>query len=79
MPEPGRTAPRHPRFITLQIVIATFTLFAVTINIIPLIIERGAVGLWLIALVLGPIWLLIGIAMLAGGVRGCTTLLSART
>lgn len=118
-----RQVTRHPRFITLQIAvaIATFTLFAVTINIIPLIIERGAdyslaaialglvgfgqvagrfgypslerhtstrartvilfacgaVGLWLLALVPGPIWLLIGIAMLGGGVRGCMTLLQA--
>ena len=118
-----RQVTRDPRFITLQIAvaIATFTLFAVTINIIPLIIERGAayslaaialglvgfgqvagrfgypslerhsstrsrtvtlfasgaVGLWLLALVPGPIWLLIGIAMLGGGVRGCMTLLQA--
>lgn len=118
-----RQVTRHPRFITLQIAvaIATFTLFAVTINIIPLIIERGAdyslaaialglvgfgqvagrfgypslerhtstrartvilfasgaAGLWLLALVPGPIWLLIGIAMLGGGVRGCMTLLQA--
>lgn len=118
-----RTVTRHPRFLILQtaVAIATFTLFAVTINIIPLIIERGAdyslaaialglvgfgqvagrfgypslerhtstrtrtvilfasgaVGLWLLALVPGPIWLLIGIAMLGGGVRGCMTLLQA--
>ncbi|WP_241897556.1 MFS transporter, partial [Brevibacterium epidermidis] len=118
-----RQVTRDPRFITLQIAvaIATFTLFAVTINIIPLIIERGAayslaaialglvgfgqvagrfgypslerhtstrartvilfasgaVGLWLLAFVSGPIWLLIGIAMLTGGVRGCMTLLQA--
>ncbi|WP_219921919.1 MFS transporter [Brevibacterium oceani] len=118
-----RTVTRHPRFITLQIAvaIATFTLFAVTINIIPLIIERGAgyslaalalglvgfgqvagrfgypnlerhtstrtrtvilfasgaVGLWLLAFIPGPVWLLIGIAMVTGGVRGCMTLLQA--
>ncbi|WP_413333289.1 MFS transporter [Brevibacterium sp. GP-SGM9] len=118
-----RTVTRDPRFVVLQIAVAasTFTLFAVTINIIPLIIERGAdysiaaialglvgfgqvtgrffypalerrssprsrtvilfaagaVGLWLLALVPGPIWLLIGIGMLAGGVRGCITLLQA--
>src|SRR5699024_8178183 len=103
------------------VAIATFTLFAVTINIIPLIIERGAgyglaavalglvgfgqvagrfgypslerhtstrlrtvilfaagaVGLWLLALVPGPTWLLIGIGMVAGAVRGCMTLLQA--
>lgn len=118
-----RTVTRDPRFVVLQIAVAasTFTLFAVTINIIPLIIERGAdysiaaialglvgfgqvtgrffypalerrssprsrtallfaagaVGLWLLALVPGPIWLLIGIGMVAGGVRGCITLLQA--
>lgn len=118
-----REVTRHPRFITLQIAvaIATFTLFAVTINIIPLIIERGAayslaavalglvgfgqvagrfgypwlerhttarartvilfasgaVGLWLLAFVPGPLWLLIGIAMITGGVRGCMTLFQA--
>ncbi|MDN6135011.1 MAG: MFS transporter [Brevibacterium sp.] len=118
-----RTVTRSTRFIVLQISVAlsTFTLFAVTINIIPLLMERGvgyrlaaialglvgfgqvagrffypalerhttsrartvllfasgAVGLWLLAFVPGPIWLLIGIGMLAGGVRGCITLLQA--
>ena len=118
-----RTVTRHPRFIILQVAvaIATFTLFAVTINIIPLLIERGtgyslaaialglvgfgqvvgrfgypslerhtstrtrtvvlfaagAVGLWLLAFVPGPVWALIGIAMLCGAVRGCLTLLQA--
>ncbi|WP_253719828.1 MFS transporter [Brevibacterium renqingii] len=118
-----RRVTRDPRFLILQaaVAVATFTLFAVTINIIPLIIERGAgyslaavalglvgfgqvagrfgypslerhtnartrtvvlfaagaAGLWLLAFVPRPIWLLIGIAMLAGGVRGCMTLLQA--
>ncbi|GAA1549483.1 MFS transporter [Brevibacterium picturae] len=118
-----RRVTRSTRFIVLQIAVAlsTFTLFAVTINIIPLLIERGAeyglaaialglvgfgqvtgrffypalerrsssrartvllfacgaIGLWLLAFVPGPIWLLIGIGMLAGGVRGCITLLQA--
>lgn len=118
-----RAITRSPRFIVLQIAVAlaTFTLFAVTINIIPVLIERGAgyslaaialglvgfgqvsgrfgypslerrtnarartvllfacgaVGLWLLALVPGPIWLLIGIAMVTGGVRGCMTLFQA--
>lgn len=118
-----RTITRSNRFILLQLAVAlsTFTLFAVTINIIPLLIERGAayglaaialglvgfgqvagrifypalerhttsrartvllfacgaIGLWLLAFVPGPIWLLIGFGMLAGGVRGCITLLQA--
>ncbi|MGC3020400.1 MULTISPECIES: MFS transporter [unclassified Brevibacterium] len=118
-----RTITRHPRFIILQIAvaIATFTLFALTINIIPVLIERGAgyslaaialglvgfgqvagrfgypslerhtsprartvllfaagaLGLWLLALVPSPIWMLIGIAMVTGGVRGCMTLFQA--
>lgn len=118
-----RTVTRSSRFIILQIAVAlsTFTLFAVTINIIPLLLERGAayglaaialgivgfgqvagrffypalerhttsrartmllfacgaIGLWLLAFVSGPIWLLIGIGMLTGGVRGCITLLQA--
>lgn len=37
----------------------------------------GATGLWLLAFVPGPLWLLIGIAMVCGGVRGCLTLLQA--
>nr|WP_245162089.1 MFS transporter [Brevibacterium marinum] len=118
-----RTVTRSTRFIVLQVAVAlsTFTLFAVTINIIPLLIERGvgyglaaialglvgfgqvagrffypalerrttsrartvllfacgAIGLWLLAFIPGPVWLLIGIGMLAGGVRGCITLLQA--
>lgn len=118
-----RSITRSPKFVLLQLAVAlaTFTLFAVTINIIPLIIERGAgyslaaialgtvgfgqvagrffypalerhttsrartillfacgaIGLWLLAFVSGPIWLLIGIGMLTGGVRGCITLLQA--
>lgn len=111
------------QFITLQITmaIATFTLFAVTINIIPMFLDRGmsystaalalgligagqvvgrigypqfarattarvrtvvifaagAAGLWALALVPGPFWLLVTIAVLAGAVRGCHTLLQA--
>ncbi len=118
-----RAITRTPRFILMQIAmsLATFTLFAVTINIIPLLIHRGsgfglaavalglvgfgqvagrlgylglekrtsargrmvllfacgAAGLWLLAFVPGPLWLLIGIAMVCGGVRGCLTLLQA--
>lgn len=118
-----RTVTRQPRFIVLQAVVAvaTFTLFAVTINIIPVLTERGAgyglaaialglvgfgqvagrfgyptierhtsarartvilfssgaLGLWLLALVPGPLWLIIAIAMLTGGVRGCMTLFQA--
>ncbi|RBP62547.1 MFS transporter [Brevibacterium sanguinis] len=118
-----RAVTRTPRFILLQIAmaLATFTLFAVTINIIPLLIHRGAgfgpaaialglvgfgqvagrvgylglakrtsprgrmivlfacgaTGLWLLAFVPGPLWLLVGIAMVCGGVRGCLTLLQA--
>lgn len=118
-----RTVTRAPRFILLQIAVAaaTFSLFAVTINIIPVLTERGAaygqaavalglvgfgqvagrfgypsierhtsartrtvilfasgaLGLWLIALVPGPLWLIIGIAMVTGGVRGCMTLFQA--
>ena len=118
-----RTVTRSRQFITLQITmaIATFTLFAVTINIIPMFLERGmsygtaalalgligagqvvgrvgypqfaratsartrtvvifaagAAGLWALALLPGPGWLLIAIAVLAGSVRGCHTLLQA--
>ncbi|GAA0034192.1 MFS transporter [Brevibacterium metallidurans] len=118
-----RTVTRAPRFILLQLAVAaaTFSLFAVTINIIPVLTERGAayglaafalglvgfgqvagrfgypsierhtsartrtvilfasgaLGLWLIALVPGPVWLIIGIAMVTGGVRGCMTLFQA--
>lgn len=118
-----RAVTRTPRFVLLQVVVslATFTLFAVTINVIPLLVHRGAtfglaalalgliglgqvsgrlgypgmerrttprqrtvllaaagaVGLWLLALVPGPLWTLVGIAMLCGAVRGCLTLLQA--
>lgn len=118
-----RAITRSPRFVLLQVVtsLATFTLFAVTINIIPLLVHRGAafslaalalgliglgqvsgrlgyatlesrttprqrtvilaasgaVGLWLLSVVPGPVWLLVSIAMLCGAVRGCLTLLQA--
>ncbi|WGW12090.1 MFS transporter [Saxibacter everestensis] len=118
-----RTITRSSRFIVLQIVMATtvLALFSVTINIIPLLIERGidyrmaalalgligagqvagrvvfsviphgdspktrtyvivigaAAGLWAIALIPGPGWLLIAAAVLTGSIRGCHTLLQA--
>lgn len=118
-----RQVTRTPKFIILQIAmaVATFTLFAVTINIIPLFLQRGmgyslaavalgligagqvvgrigypqfaratsartravtifaigAVSLLTLALVPGPSWLLIVVAVLAGAVRGCHTLLQA--
>ncbi|SMY12671.1 MFS transporter [Brevibacterium jeotgali] len=118
-----RAVTRSRQFITLQITMATatFTLFAVTINIIPMFLERGmsygtaawalgligagqvvgrlgypqfarvtsarartvvifaagAAGLWALALLPGPVWLLIVVAVLAGAVRGCHTLLQA--
>ncbi|WP_344216982.1 MFS transporter [Brevibacterium permense] len=118
-----RQVTRTPKFIILQIAMAmaTFTLFAVTINIIPLFLQRGmdyslaavalgligagqvvgrigypqfaratsartrtvtifaigAVSLLTLALVPGPAWLLIVVAVLAGAVRGCHTLLQA--
>ena len=118
-----RAVTRSRQFIILQITmaIATFTLFAVTINIIPMFMERGmsygtaalalgligagqvvgrvgypqfarvtsarartvvifaagAAGLWALALLPGPVWLLIAVAVLAGAVRGCHTLLQA--
>lgn len=118
-----RAVTRSRQFITLQVTmaIATFTLFAVTINIIPMFLERGmsygtaalalgligagqvvgrvgypqfarvtsarartvvifaagAAGLWALALLPGPVWLLIAVAVLAGAVRGCHTLLQA--
>lgn len=114
---------RSPQFIilTVSMTLATFTLFAVTINLIPLLLERGmsystaalalglvgagqvigrlgyaplarsttpqartllilgvgALGLWALALLPGPLWLLISVAVLAGGARGCHTLLQA--
>src|SRR5690625_2307129 len=118
-----RQVTRTPKFIILQIAmaVATFTLFAVTINIIPLFLQRGmgyslaavalgligagqvvgrigypqfarstsartrtvtifaigAMSLLTLALVPGPSWLLIVVAVLAGAVRGCHTLLQA--
>lgn len=118
-----RAVTRSRQFITLQVTmaVATFTLFAVTINIIPVFLERGmsyptaalalgligagqlvgrvgypqfsratsartrtvvifaagAAGLWALALLPGPAWLLIVVAVLAGAVRGCHTLLQA--
>lgn len=118
-----RSVTRSRQFITLQITmaIATFTLFAVTINIIPMFLERGmsystaalalgligagqvvgrvgypqfaratsarvrtvvilaagAAGLWALALLPGPVWLLVAVAVLVGAVRGCHTLLQA--
>lgn len=117
------TVTRTPRFIILQIVmaVATFTLLAVTINLIPLLMERdmtysmaaltlglvgtgqvlgrlgyapldrlttarhrtgiiltaGALALWALAVLPGPHWLLIIVAILAGSARGCHTLLQA--
>src|SRR5699024_372592 len=126
-PEVSRTEVRQvtrtARFITLQVVmaVATFTLFAVTINLIPLLLERGidystaalafgllgagqvigrlgypplasrtsprlrmtiilgagAAGLLALALLPGPAWLLIVVAIGAGAARGCHTLLQA--
>lgn len=118
-----RQVTRTPRFITLQVAmtVATFTLFAVTINLIPLLLERGmeystavlafglvgagqiigrlgyplltrrtspqlrmllilgagALGLWGVAVVPGPTWLLIALAVGTGAARGCHTLLQA--
>ncbi|MDN5806204.1 MAG: MFS transporter, partial [Brevibacterium sp.] len=58
-----RTITRSARFIVLQTVVAlaTFTLFAVTINIIPLLMERGA-EYGLAAIALG----LVGFGQVAG-------------
>lgn len=118
-----RGVTRTPRFIALQITMALATLafFAVTINLIPLLLERGmtyataalalglvgagqvigrlgyaaldrtttprgrtvailgagAAGLWALALLPGPAWLLITVAVLVGAARGCHTLLQA--
>ncbi|GAA4515767.1 MFS transporter [Brevibacterium yomogidense] len=118
-----RSVTRSRQFRTLQIAmaVATFTLFAVTINIIPMFLERGmsystaafalgligagqlvgrigytwlahgtttrtrttviftvgAAGLWALAVLPGPFWLLIAVAVLAGAARGCHTLLQA--
>lgn len=118
-----RQVTRSARFRILQITmaVATFTLFAVTINIIPMFLERGmsyemaalslglvgagqvinrigypqfarattprmrtvtvfiagAAALWVLALLPQPYCLLVAVAILAGGVRGCHTLLQA--
>lgn len=118
-----RQVTRTPRFITLQVAmtIATFTLFAVTISFIPLLLERGvayatatvafglvgagqaigrlgypalgrrvsppmlmatilglgALGLWALAVIPGPVGLLIALAVAIGAARGAHTLLQA--
>lgn len=118
-----RQVTRTRQFITLQaaMTVATFTLFAVTINLIPLLLERGidystaalafglvgagqvigrlgyppltrrttaqqrtlvilgagALGLWGLATVPEPTWLLIALAVGTGAARGCHTLLQA--
>lgn len=118
-----RKVTRTRQFITLQVAmtVATFTLFAVTINLIPLLLERGigystaalafglvgagqvigrlgypplarrttarqrtlvilgagALGLWGLAAVPGPTWLLIALVVGIGAARGCHTLLQA--
>ncbi|MDV8002395.1 MFS transporter [Rhodococcus sp. IEGM 1408] len=118
-----RRVTRTRQFITLQVVmtVATFTLFAVTINLIPLLLDRGiaystaalafglvgagqvvgrlgypalarrstpqqrtlvvlgagALGLWGLALLPGPTWLLVALAVGTGAARGCHTLLQA--
>lgn len=115
------TRSRQFRVLQVTMAVATFTLFAVTINIIPMFLERGmsystaafalgligagqlvgrtgyawlarhttartrttviftvgAAGLWVLALLPGPFWLLIAVAVLAGAARGCHTLLQA--
>lgn len=60
-----RAVTRSPRFVLLQVVVslATFTLFAVTINIIPLFVHRGA-SFGLAAVALG----LVGLGQVAGRV-----------
>lgn len=118
-----RTVTRTPRFLALQLAmtIATFTLFAVTINLIQLLLERGlayataalafgligagqaigrlgypqlgrvttpavrmavilgagAIGLWALAIVPGPVWALVALAVVVGAARGAHTLLQA--
>ena len=118
-----RTVTRSPRFLALQLAmtIATFTLFAVTINLIQLLLERGlayataalafglvgagqaigrlgypqlerittpavrmavilgagALGLWALAFVPGPVWVLVALAVAIGAARGAHTLLQA--
>lgn len=114
---------RSKRFITLTIVmtVVSFTVTAVTINVVPLMLERGmsyttaawtlglvgagqligrvgyaplvrvttpqsrlliilvvaTTSLWAMSLIPGPLWVLIIISVLAGGARGCHTLLQA--
>lgn len=118
-----RAVTRNRRFVLLQLAMAltTFTLYAVTFNLIPLLLSRGmtyagaaiafglvgagqvlgritysmlaksnsvkartvaiigagAMSLWGLALVPGPHWALVAVAVLAGAVRGCHTLLQA--
>ena len=118
-----RRVARSPRFLALQLAmtVATFTLFAVTINLIQLLLEHGvaystaalafglvgagqaigrlgypqlgrvttpaartavifgvgALGLWALAVVPGPAWALIALAVLVGAARGAHTLLQA--
>jgi len=118
-----REVARSPRFLALQLAmtVATFTLFAVTINLIQLLLERGvayataalafglvgagqalgrlgypqlgrvttpairtavifgagAAGLWALAVVPGPAWALVALAVLVGAARGAHTLLQA--
>ncbi|MHA7274098.1 MFS transporter [Arthrobacter sp. TMT4-20] len=118
-----RTTTRSRRFIMLQVAVAaaTLALFAVTFNLIPLLLERGfdyrtavlafsligvgqvigrlffavlpgrsnpvrravlllaagATCLWLLGLLPGPAFVLIGVTVLTGAVRGCITLLQA--
>lgn len=118
-----RRVARSPRFLALQLAmtLATFTLFAVTINLIQLLLERGiayataalafglvgagqaigrlgypqlgrvttpagrmavilgagALGLWAVAVIPGPAWVLITLAIFIGAARGAHTLLQA--
>lgn len=118
-----RMVARSPRFLALQLAmtLATFTLFAVTINLIQLLLERGiayataalafglvgagqaigrlgypqlgrvttpaarmalilgagALGLWAVAVIPGPAWVLVVLAILLGAARGAHTLLQA--
>lgn len=121
--EEVRAITRTARFRILQVTlsISVLTTFAVTINIIPLLLERGmsysaaafslglvglgqlvgrfgyaflaarttprvrtagviasaAVGIWVLALLPSPLWLIVAFAILTGAARGCTTLLEA--
>lgn len=118
-----RAITRSARFRVLQVTmsLSVFTTFAVTINIIPLLLERGmsysmaalslglvglgqlvgrfgysflaartsprwrtagvigvgAIGLWALAFVPAPLWLIVAFGVLAGAARGCATLLQA--